>query len=225
MSPVAATITGAALAGLAGSPHCVGMCGGFAAAVGDRPASTLAWSLGRLSTYALLGAAAGATAGALPLPTELGLLLAFLMLLWFAASLAALPLPRLPVPSRLLAVGARVLRRGDLPSRYAFGLVTGLLPCGLVYAALSLAVATADPLAGALSMVAFGLGTLPALALATAGLRRIVAASLFRRRLLALAVLIVGVGTLLDRARIADIVAPTAGSAATQEVAGATVRR
>lgn len=219
MSPFIATIAGAALAGLAGSPHCVGMCGGFAAAVGQRPAGTVAWSAGRLTTYALLGALAGATAKALPLPTEIGLVLALVMLLWFAASLAALPLPRLPVPPRLVATGARILRRGDLPSRYAFGLVTGLLPCGLVYAALSLAVAAADPLVGALSMVAFGLGTVPVLAVATAGVRRIVATSLFRRRLLALAVLAIGVGTLVDRARIARLLPPS-----TSEVADADPR-
>ena len=73
------TVAAAFLAGLVGSPHCVGMCGGFAAAVGrsssrragGRPArllpvlnaraGVLLWHLGRLTTYATLGAlAAGA---------------------------------------------------------------------------------------------------------------------------------------------------------------------
>lgn len=196
------TLAGAALAGLVGSPHCVGMCGGLAAAAGQRPVDGLLWSLGRLSTYALLGAVAGATAGILPLPARVGTILAALMLLWFAAGLADLPLPKLPVPAGLHRLGSRLLRRQDLPSRYAFGVITGFLPCGLVYAALSLPVAAADPLLGALAMVAFGLGTVPALAIATLGLRRLVAGSLWRRRVLALLVLVVGFGTLADRSTV-----------------------
>lgn len=197
------TLAGALLAGLAGSPHCVGMCGGLGAVAAPRGAAAVAWSAGRLSTYAALGALAGGAAGLLPVPGPVALAVAALLLLWFAAGLAELPLPRLPVPAPLHQAGARLLRRGDLPSRYAFGLVNGLLPCGLVYAALSLPVASGDALTGALSMLAFGLGTVPALALASLGLRRLVAGTLWRRRVLAAAVLVVGLSTLADRAVLA----------------------
>lgn len=196
------TLAGALLAGLAGSPHCVGMCGGLAAAAAPRPPQALAWSLGRLTTYALLGALAGGTAGLLPMPTKLATVLAVSLLLWFAAGLAELPLPRLPVPAALHRAGSALLKRPDLPSRFAFGLVNGLLPCGLVYAALSLPVASGDPLTGALAMVAFGLGTVPALSLAALGLRRLVAGTLWRRRVLAVAVLTVGLVTLASRAAL-----------------------
>lgn len=215
------TLAGAALAGLVGSPHCVGMCGGLGTAAGGRPAQTLAWSLGRLCTYMALGAMAGATAGALPLPRELGLVLAGLLLLWFAANLAALPVPKLPVPAPLHRAGAALLRRSDLPSRFLFGLVNGLLPCGLVYAALSLPVALAEPGAGALAMLAFGLGTSPGLVLAVHGLRRLVAGSLWRRRVLALLVLGIGLSTLAQRGQNPSALSPAdpPGPVAGQEAA------
>ena len=61
----------------------------------------------------------------------------------------------------------------DAPaSRYLFGMANGLLPCGLVYAALALPVALGSAPLGALAMVLFGLGTVPALATLAAGLAR-----------------------------------------------------
>jgi uncharacterized protein len=75
-----------------------------------------------------------------------------------------------------------------------------LLPCGLVYATLSLAVAAADPLSGALVMTVFGAATVPVLLLATLGLRRVLGRSLWTRRALAGLVLISGLGTLSFRA-------------------------
>ena len=53
-------LSAAFVAGLVGSPHCVGMCGGFAVLCGERVSDTLLWHLGRMTTYALLGALAGA---------------------------------------------------------------------------------------------------------------------------------------------------------------------
>ena len=52
-------LIGAAIASLVGTPHCLGMCGGFAAASAGSPAHLAAWHAGRLSTYAALGAVAG----------------------------------------------------------------------------------------------------------------------------------------------------------------------
>ncbi len=201
------TLAGSLLAGLAGSPHCIGMCGGLAAASGAQRPS---WphTLGRLTTYATLGALTGAFAEHIPLPRQAALLLSVMMLLWFAASLAELPLPRLPVPTALSRLGGRLLRRPDLASRFAFGLVNGLLPCGLVYAALSIPVALADPLGGALAMLAFGLGTVPALSFAVAGLRRLSSGSLARRRVLGAAILAIGLFTLASRADLSPAAVP-----------------
>jgi sulfite exporter TauE/SafE len=58
--------------------------------------------------------------------------------------------------STIAKVGGRLLRSR---ARFVTGLVLGLLPCGLIYAALLKSIASASPVAGALSMLAFGLGT------------------------------------------------------------------
>ncbi|HMV67540.1 MAG TPA: sulfite exporter TauE/SafE family protein, partial [Myxococcota bacterium] len=58
-----ALVSGALLTGLVSTPHCIGMCGPFAATAAGRPGGTIAWTLGRMTTYAALGAAAGALSG------------------------------------------------------------------------------------------------------------------------------------------------------------------
>jgi sulfite exporter TauE/SafE len=200
LAPVLPTLGGALLAGLVGSPHCVGMCGGFAVAASARgKAGALAWSLGRLTTYATLGALAGAAGQALPGPTWVGTAVAAAFLVWFAAKLAGVGADvSLPIPG-LAKAGRALAGRADLPGRFAFGAVNGLLPCGLVYAALAFPVASGSALYGALAMVAFGLGTTPALAFAATGLRRLTAHSLGARRALAAGVLVLGLGSLFLR--------------------------
>jgi len=63
----------------------------------------------------------------------------------------------------LAALAARVSAGSRMVGWYAFGLVNGLLPCGLVYAALSLALAAGNAVNATLMMVSFGLGTIPAM--------------------------------------------------------------
>lgn len=186
-----ALLTSAALAGLMGAPHCVGMCGGFAAAA-RRPAEQLAWQAGRLTTYAALGAIVGAVGGTLPAPGWALDAAAATFLVLFAAQLAGLvrlPEGRLP---GLIGLGSRLLRRGGLAARFGFGLVTGALPCGLVYAALGLTLSAGSAAAGALTMVAFGLGTVPALAVAAEAVRGIMQSLPRGRQLMAVAVLAAG---------------------------------
>ena len=168
------------------------MCGPFAAACARPAAGLAAWHAGRLLSYAALGAAAGAASAILPGPAWVPALLAVVFLVVFAAALAGLvPEPRIALPG--LAAAARLLREGRGPaSRLGFGLVNGLIPCGLVYSALSIPVALAHPLPGAAAMLAFGAGTLPAVSIAAAGLRRFTPASLAARRVLAAFVLAAG---------------------------------
>ncbi|HSM06730.1 MAG TPA: sulfite exporter TauE/SafE family protein, partial [Longimicrobiales bacterium] len=63
------SLTAAALAGLVGSPHCMGMCGGFAVACGAGRDRGLSWHAGRLATYMALGGVAGAAGAAIPGPS------------------------------------------------------------------------------------------------------------------------------------------------------------
>lgn len=182
-------IAAAATLGVAGSAHCLGMCGGIAAAAGtqlghgsipgSRALAGLSFNLGRIVGYALLGAVAGAiigaTAGRFPVgPVTAGLRIAAAVLM---AGLALSLLLRRDLLG-LERLGGRLWRRlqpltgraRSLPGH--LGLVTlgalwGFLPCGLVYSALALAGASGSGAGGALTMLAFGLGTLPSMVAAT----------------------------------------------------------
>jgi uncharacterized protein len=169
--------------GLLGGAHCIGMCGGIVAALtvrlpGERPrrSLSLAYHAGRIATYAGLGALAGG-AGSLALLAEGFLPVQVTLYVLAQLMLLALGLYLLGVP-RYVAVferaGARLWRRVQpraqalfpvrTPARaLAVGSVWGLLPCGLVYSVLATAMVFGSAAGGALVMLAFGLGTLPAL--------------------------------------------------------------
>lgn len=139
LPPVAGTeLVGPFLSGLVGSAHCAGRCGGLAAACSRRTGSLSAWHLGHIATYAGLGALAGAAGTALPGPPWLPGTLATALLLWFSLALAGwLPEPSLVLPG-LGQRGASALARGAIGAHLGFGVVNGLLPCGLVYSALAM---------------------------------------------------------------------------------------
>jgi sulfite exporter TauE/SafE len=171
------------LAGLSGSVvHCTAMCGPFVLGqAADRMARLpagrmceaarlrsgllLPYHAGRIATYVALGAAAGLLGGArMPaaLPATL-LALAGLAFLALAAGraqprLVAGFMPALAGGPAITSLAGPVARLGGLP----LGLALGFLPCGMVYAALA-AAASAGPLMGAAAMLAYGLGTVPAL--------------------------------------------------------------
>ncbi len=176
------------------------MCGPFAAACARPAAGLIPWHAGRLVGYAVLGAAAGAAGAVLPGPAWLPPLVAALFLAGFAAALAGLlPEPRGVLPG--FASAGRLLREGRGPAaRFAFGVVNGFIPCGLVYSALSIPVALARPLPGALAMAVFGAGTLPALSVAALGLRRFTPAGLSARRVVAALVFAAGLWSIGSRA-------------------------
>jgi len=183
----ATALLAALVMGLLGSPHCVGMCGGIAGALapgsqGGRhgvaaslgPALRL--SAGRIASYTLLGALAGAlgwVVGDLLGGTGTLVLRALFGALMVAVGLS---LPGwLAGLGWLEAAGARVWERMSpalgalVPAdrawkQLAAGALWGWLPCGLVYAALAGAAASGSGTRGALWMACFGLGTLPAVA-------------------------------------------------------------
>ena len=175
------SLVSAFLAGLLGGVHCAGMCGGLVSAFalglpgGRSPLSfQLACNLGRVSTYVFLGALAGAAgagtllfARALPAQTALSLA-ANLMLIALGLYLAGLfsrfaELDRLGqgLWRRAQPLLARVLPIDSTAKALAAGMLWGFLPCGLVYSAVVLALASASVERGAMMMGAFGAGTLP----------------------------------------------------------------
>jgi len=189
---VIAGLAAALAAGLVGSLHCIGMCGGFAILCGRRVPDTALWHAGRLTTYATLGALAGAFGAMVPGPSWLAAVISVGLMVWFSAALAGLvPEPRLVIPG-LRRLGSAMAGNPSLITRYGFGVVNGLLPCGLVYAALAVPVAIANPAWGALAMVAFGIGTVPTLSVVALGVQRLVARDIRVRRLIAAGVLAAG---------------------------------
>ena len=182
---------GMLIAGATASPlHCAPMCGGFVLGqVSDRmarlptahlsecqrmrSAALAPYHLGRLTTYAALGFAAGGGGFALQ---RLGGGTGIFLLI--GAVLLVLQAARRLRPGFALPL-TRTLRG------YPLGLALGFLPCGILYAALSAAAATGSPFLGALAMVCFGLGTVPALVIV--GLMGATAGHRFRRNVSALA--------------------------------------
>lgn len=177
--PAGPLLGAAATLGLAGSLHCVAMCGGIAAAAGSRMAGSAAWpgallfNLARCASYGILGltvatlagaAVAGAGAAAwLPRALAALLMLALGVQLWSGRDWLGAERAGAAVWRRLRPLARRAAQWPGLLRYLALGLLWGFLPCGLVYSALALA-ATAQPAAiGALAMLAFGAGTLPAM--------------------------------------------------------------
>jgi hypothetical protein len=173
--------------GLAASLHCVQMCGPIVISYSVSLArygvfrrqmvvAHLCYNGGRIVTYAALGAVAGAAGSGIGLLGKLAGLTAAARLVSGAAMVVAGMLMLRVLPRKALvqverrgvtAFFSRSMGRLLLSSRalgkFGLGLMLGFLPCGLIYGALLKAVETASPLAGALTMAAFGMGTAAAL--------------------------------------------------------------
>ena len=192
------TFGAAWLLGLVASGHCLLMCGGITAALGvatartalgrARPDLLIGYQLGRILSYALAG---------LLLAGALGRFVAWLDIEWvrrMLRALAALALMLAAIvavgglrdPSRgagqwawrrIAPLGRRWLPVDTLSRSLAFGALWGWMPCGHVYMVLMIAALQADATRGALTMLAFGLGTAPALLAASFGAERALGAA------------------------------------------------
>ncbi len=178
-------------AGAAGSVvHCGPMCGVFVLGqVSERMARLpsgrlcerqrissgllLPYHLGRLTTYAGLGALAASSAaifGHLSWFGDLSSVLLTIAALLFLTQALGRYLPtmgELGRPprfwGRLIGIFAWRIPRGSFFGGYLLGMALGFLPCGFLYAALTAAAAAARPVMGAMAMFAFGSGTAPVL--------------------------------------------------------------
>jgi hypothetical protein len=221
---VEAGFAAAFLIGILGGAHCVGMCGGIVGAFTVQlPARQrtwhlhLAYSTGRIASYAAAGAIMGTIGGAgllfsRVLPVQLLLyVLANLMLVGLGLYLAGLA----NQVARLEALGAWLWRRiqpygagflpADTPAKaFALGMLWGWLPCGLVYSVLATAMLSGGAASGAAVMLAFGLGTLPSLMLAGLAFKRLRDFTSSRRLRLAAGLLVAGFG-LIGLAKAANM--------------------
>lgn len=173
------------LAGLAGSMHCIGMCGGFVCAMGSDPRSRAAtlrrhliYNAGRVTTYCFLGALVGylgvllvghggentaASIAQRALAVVSGLLMVFIGLQFFGLFRAYHrgPMGR---GGELVAHALRdLLKIPGSTMPLAFGVLNGFLPCPLVYAFAAQAAGSGGALPGLITMAVFGLGTFPAM--------------------------------------------------------------
>ena len=171
------------LIGLLGGTHCIGMCGGIVSALSiggpSRFVLHLAYNSGRIASYAVAGAIAGALGGLSltlsdQLPVRIALyVLANLMLVALGLYLIGIT-QTLAFTERfgkrlwvhLQPLGKRYLPARTVAQAFPLGLLWGWLPCGLVYSALATALTSGSALHGAGTMLAFGAGTLPNLLLA-----------------------------------------------------------
>ena len=148
------------VAGLLGSSHCIGMCGPFALTIGSAAPSVsqnlarqLLYSVGRIFTYTFLGALVGfggfRLAQAVPAIVNLPAILAIvagLLLVWQGLEATGVLRFRKVTARTQPCLGgtflASLLTGRKWVDVFLAGLFTGLLPCGLVYAMLSLAGST-----------------------------------------------------------------------------------
>lgn len=170
--------------GLAGSVHCVGMCGAIALALPTAPGAGRAWqvsaayNIGRILTYSVLGLLLGLIGQGLHVigyqqrySVVMGVILLLIALFSINVEHQIVRLPGISAGYvHLKSALARHLQRQQRhPLRTAamIGMLNGWLPCGLVYMALAGAIAQPVAWQGAAYMAVFGLGTFP-LMLATA---------------------------------------------------------
>jgi hypothetical protein len=189
--------------GLLGSLHCAGMCGGFVCFYSGGPGGRrllphAAYNAGRLVSYLALGALAGALgAGIDRLGASAGLArlaavaAGALMIVWgglgvMRAAGARIAEPAAPGFLRARFAAALQAVRGQPPALRALtvGVLTTLLPCGFLYAYVTVAAGTGSPLGGVLVMTAFWAGTVPVMAGLGAAAGRLIAP--LQRRLPAL---------------------------------------
>ena len=173
-----AVLTTAFLAGLLGSGHCFGMCGGIAAGLGAMARGravipALQFNLARLLSYAVLGLIAasvlGGVSGLMPWARWLRLLTALMILmiglkfLFDFRGIEFIERGGAGLWKKILPFALKAGNRQDWIGRLLLGFCWGFIPCGLVYTVLMTAASTANPVSGAVTMLAFGVGTLPAM--------------------------------------------------------------
>ncbi|MDP5029441.1 MAG: sulfite exporter TauE/SafE family protein [Paraglaciecola sp.] len=210
------------LIGIAGSVHCVGMCGGIVGALSFAIPNNhanypyiLAYNMGRILSYSIAGALVGllgqfvshhSLAGVSVLQFISGV---FLMVLacyiggwWHGLLFVEKGGKHLwkyisPLSKRFIPFRSPI-------SALPYGMLWGWLPCGLVYSTLTWALASGEAIAGAKIMFAFGLGTLPVMVLMALGfktLQHIVTHPLFKQ-VIAVSLLLYGLFTVLKAVQL-----------------------
>ncbi len=210
-------VLGAAfVTGLLGSAHCFGMCAGISGlfavnanvqALKVQVPKAIAYNVGRVLTYAilgvivaLLGKGAVDSIPALGPPVRLAsrilIILIGLQVAFNWRILGPLETAGAKIWQRIAPAAKGLVPVETMPQALGLGLIWGWLPCGLVYSVLLLAATTTDAAAGGMVMIAFGIGTMPAM-IATGVSASKIAQFMSRKRLGAgLLIVVLGLATI-----------------------------
>lgn len=165
------------IAGLGGSLHCVGMCGGLVTATCEKSTDVFRYQIGRLLGYLLLGLFAGMLGSFLnfrSLPPYFSLvpalMIGFLFIYWgvqnFRGKRAELPTPKF-LSKLYTNLWMRLVHKNkNFTKAFFTGLISILLPCGLLYGIVLGTVALEHTYDALFSMFFFWLGTVPSMVVA-----------------------------------------------------------
>lgn len=172
------------IAGLGGSLHCVGMCGGLVTATCEKNSEVFRYQIGRLLGYLTLGLLAGALGSLLnfkflPFYFSLlpGLLIGGLFIFWgiknYQGKKAELPTPKFLGKVYSSLWYKFIHQNFGVTKSFITGLISILLPCGLLYGIVISTFALDNQIEAMTSMFFFWLGTVPSMMLAPSLFHRI----------------------------------------------------
>ena len=198
------------IAGLSGSLHCIGMCGGLVTASCNGGKDIFKYQVGRLIGYLVLGTGAFAVGyilrGIVPFhwgPLVSGIFLGLMFIYWGVQSLqgrkAEIPLPNFLRKVYQYSFRNFVSQTGTFRS-FIVGLISILLPCGLIYGLIIAALGVGNFQNVILSLVFFWLGTLPAMVGAPQLIKKVLGP--LKKKLpkaYAIAFIVIGVITIVGR--------------------------
>lgn len=172
------------MAGLGGSLHCVGMCGGLVTATCEKSNDIIRYQIGRLIGYLGLGLFAGYLGSLIkfeassPLAAMIpGLIIGSLFLFWgiqnWRGKKAELPMPKFMTQFYTFLWRKLVYKNINFSKSFFTGLISIFLPCGLLYGLVLGGLALQHPFMALFSMFFFWLGTLPSMILAPHVLQKI----------------------------------------------------
>jgi sulfite exporter TauE/SafE len=182
------SLASAFILGLFSTVHCVGMCGGIIGALSlSLPESVrqqrlqhlffiTLYNIGRILSYSFAGLVVGYIGAEAAAYTDMsegpsilrytGVVLMIAIGLYLAGwfpQLSSVERIGVPIWKILEPIGRKLVPVNTMPKALLYGLVWGWLPCGMVYFVLVWALTSGSATQGALTMAAFGLGTLPSL--------------------------------------------------------------
>jgi len=172
------------LAGIGGSLHCVGMCGGLVVTCAPTKKSVFTYQIGRLLGYSFLGLLAGSLGHLLTfsqtspayslIPAFLigGLLIFWGLKSWLGKK-AELPVPQTFRKFHMNIWQKMMGKTNGSTKSFTIGALSIFLPCGLLYGVVLTVASFQNPLIGLMSMFFFWLGTVPAMNFAPDIVRRV----------------------------------------------------